>query len=388
MTATAPLGPQRRVLWEDAHAGPIVARIAVAGDFLPAGKLSVPAGVWRDAARGLATHFDDVAISFMNLECALAADGLSARPLLGLGQIVSAPAASLDFLEIIRAHPVGLGNNHAYDFRAAGVDRTRGELVRRGMVPLGAGRALRSAPEVFLWEGPGEIRIGFWAAARASRDLATRRSPGVEPATVARAAEAMEALRSRGARFAIALLHSGCLRTNRPDPADMDLMDAVAGCGFGVVAASHSHRISGAKFIESREGVSAFCFYGLGSLVSGFVASPLEREGLIVVAGFDSRGKLARVEVRPVLLAQSGFGEAPSCEMGRVILERFSDLSAEIRSGTSGRRFYDDVSPGLLPLYLRDARAAFRESGLRGLARKASRLRVRHLRRLLHRAIA
>jgi len=46
------------------------------------------------------------------------------------------------------------------------------------------------------------------------------------------------------------------------------------------------------------------------------------------------------------------------------------------------------MSRGLVPLYARDLRAAFRQSGLRGLARKATRIRTRHLRRLLHGVIS
>ena len=57
------------------------------------------------------------------------------------------------------------------------------------MIPLGAGRTLRDAPEVFVAQLPGAIRVGFWSAARASHDLATLKSPGCEPATIARATQ-------------------------------------------------------------------------------------------------------------------------------------------------------------------------------------------------------
>jgi hypothetical protein len=370
-------------LWKSASGGPVAARIAIAGDFLPAGQLSFSAGDgWRDAACGVNGHFDDVDISFVNLECALGVESLPARRLSGLGQIVSAPVAALGYLDSIRSRAVGLANNHIYDFGHAGVECTRSALRRHGMAPLGAGRTLHAAPDVFIWCGPGDVRVGFWAAARASHDLATRKSVGVEPATVARASQAQKEIQSRGARFSIALLHAGCLRTNRPDPAEVDLMDAIAKSEFDIVAASHSHRISGAKLLDSPKASPAFCFYGLGSIVSGYIASPLEREGLIIVAGLNHRGDLANIEVRPVLLGQSGFGEIPSREAATTILERFRRLSDEIEDGSAKRLFYDDLSRGIVQLYLRDARAAFRESGIRGLAQKAGRARLRHLRRL------
>lgn len=378
------MNSREHILWDSGQSEPLVARVAIAGDFLPAGALTLPPGGWREAARPLAAHLDNVDLSFVNLECALDVEGLPRRPLAGLGQIVSAPSASLDYLVAIRSQIVSIANNHSYDFGAAGVERTRHSLLQRGMIPLGAGKTLRTAPEVFVWQGPGSVRVGFWAAARASRDLATRSRSGVEPATLARAQLAQDALRSAGAQFSVALLHAGCLRTNRADPADAKLMDQIARCGFGIVAASHSHRISGAMCLATQRGAPSFCFYGLGSIVSGYVASPLEREGLIVVAGLHSGGSLARVSVRPVFLAAGGFGEVPLAEAGRIILNRFQSLSTEIADGSAWRLFYQDLSRGLARLYLRDASAAFRESGLRGLIRKAGRVRMRHVRRLVH----
>ncbi len=374
-------------LWDSGRDELIAARIAVAGDFLPAGVLALPAGGWREAACGLEGHFADVDVSFVNLECALDIEGLVPRALSGLGQIVHAPAISLDYLHSLRAYLVGLANNHTYDFGAAGVERTRSALVQARIAPLGAGRTLQSAPEVFVWRGPANIRVGFWAAARASTDLATGKRTGVEPATLGRAAQALESLHRQGARFSIALLHAGCIRTNRPDPGEAGLVDSIAKLGFSVVACSHSHRIGGARILATRNSSPSFCFYGLGSIVTGYIASPLEREGLIVVAGLNSGGDLARVEVRPVLLSESGFGEIPSREASRIILDSFRNLSDEIADGSAKRLFYDDLSDGLVRLYLRDARAAFRASGICGLARKASRARLRHVRRLVHRLI-
>jgi poly-gamma-glutamate capsule biosynthesis protein CapA/YwtB (metallophosphatase superfamily) len=370
------------IVWKSATAEPIAARVAIAGDFLPAGDLALPSGRWGAAGRALAPYFDDVAISFVNLESALDADNLPPRPPTGLGQTVSAPSASLEYLQAIRCGVVGCANNHHLDFRVAGAERTRAAIEGRGMIPLGAGRTLRCDPDVYLWQGPGDIRVGFWSAAIASRDLATRTGVGVEPATLARATAAFNILRSRGARFSVALLHAGCLRTNRADPTESNLIDAIARLGF-FAGASHSHRISGARIINGPNCTPAFCFYGLGSIASGYVASDLEREGLIVVAGLTSRGDLARVEVRPLILAASGFGEVPAPQPSDAILSRFHSLSSEIADGSSARLFYRDMSEGLVSLYLRDARAALRQSGLRGLARKARRVRMRHVKRLV-----
>jgi poly-gamma-glutamate capsule biosynthesis protein CapA/YwtB (metallophosphatase superfamily) len=373
------------ILWEAEAVQPIASRVAVAGDFLPAGKLHFPPrATWRGMAQNLDGYFTDVATTFANLECPVGVEGCSSRPLAGLGQIVSAPADSLEYLKAVRSHAVGIANNHSYDFGSAGVALTRQSISRSGMSPLGAGRDSEATPEVFVWHGPCGLRVGFWAAAEASSDLATHDLAGVEPATPLRGLQALDEMKSRGATFCIALLHSGCLRTNRPAPEDVELMNSLAKSGFDLLAASHSHRISGHERIDAPCRRPSFCFYGLGSLVSGYIASPLEREGLVIVAGFNASGELARVEVRPVFLEENGFGTIPEAREAHTILARFHQLSWEIADGSYEKLFYRDLSPGLVRLYLRDVRAAYRERGIRGLAAKVRRIRARHVKRLVH----
>jgi hypothetical protein len=154
-----------------------------------------------------------------------------------------------------------------------------------------------------------------------------------------------------------------------------------------MVGASHSHRISGFRQLGNQYGRLSFCFYGLGSIVSGYAAGQLEREGLVVVAGLNESGDLTRLEARPVLLDESGFGISPAPDICREILIRFGQLSREIADGSFERLFYRDMSEGLLRLYLRDVKTACRQAGLRGLARKIRRVRARHLRRLIHRFV-
>ena len=376
------------ILWESAVREPIAARVAICGDFLPAGKLAMRGDEsWGGKAQGLHEYFADVATTFANLEATLDCDALPPRVLTGLGQIVAAPAASLGYMEAIHARAVGIANNHIYDFGDAGVQRTGAAVVLAGMEPLGAGFSMRERREVVVWEGSGGVRVGFWAAAKATSDPATQNSRGVEPATTARGCEALREMQKRGAQFCVALVHAGCLRTDRPDPEDVGLLDALAKSGFDIVAASHSHRLSGYRTVAGTRERPSVAFYGLGSLVSGYVSCAAEREGLIVVAGLSASGALVRLEVRPVWLDESGFGSVPGAAAKQEMLEHFRALSAEIDDGSYERLFYRDVSQGLTRLYLRDARAAFRAAGIRGLANKARRVRVRHVKRLVHKVI-
>ena len=145
--------------------------------------------------------FKDVSTTFVNLECALPDGTLAPRALTGIGQIVWAYPESLEYLRPIHAQAVGIANNHSHDFRDAGVAHTREAIFAHGLIPLGAGRTTRESPEVYVWWGPNELRIGFWAAAKAAHDIATDDIPGIEPATPKRALEAVQEMKRRGATF-------------------------------------------------------------------------------------------------------------------------------------------------------------------------------------------
>lgn len=373
-------------IWTAHNHAPIVTRIAIAGDFLPTGNVHVdPDSSWTDAANPISSHFVDIDASFLNLECPIDVDELEPTPLNGIGQIVSARPDVLSYLQTIRCPATGIANNHAYDFGPDGVLRTRAALTREKITALGAGYSLQRAPEVFVWQAPQGPRVGFWACASAARNLARRNKTGVEPASAIRASQAIAAMKRRGANFFVALVHAGSIRASRPSPEDVTLLRDVASIGFHIIAASHSHRIAGTETLTHNGTDPSFCFYGLGSLVSGYVGSVIEREGLIVVAGFTAHGALASIEVRPVYLRADGLGEVPSHDVAQDVLARFEFLSREIADGSYRQRFYDEVSPGIVRLYSRDVRTAYRQSGLRGIARKTRRLRLRHVKRLVHR---
>jgi len=151
-----------RVLWQSPAGEPIAARIAVAGDFLPAGRLRTPPGhTWQSMAELIAPVFQDVDIGIANLETVLDSSGLEPRLLHGLGDIVSAPSGSLDYLVELRLNILGIANNHSFDFGAAGLTGTLASISARGLRPLGAARTLRDSPDVFLWQGPQNLRVGF-----------------------------------------------------------------------------------------------------------------------------------------------------------------------------------------------------------------------------------
>jgi poly-gamma-glutamate capsule biosynthesis protein CapA/YwtB (metallophosphatase superfamily) len=371
------------LLWQREDSTPSC-RVAIAGDFLPDSGLQLPANrTWNDVACGLRRYFAKADVAIMNLECCVDVGDAEAQAKMGLGDSFSADAEVLDFPVSLGAKVVGLANNHSYDFGEEGVARTRQALLDRGLVPLGIGGTLSEPPQTYVVESPTGQRIGVWAAARHLADLATRTKPGIEPATRRRGEEALAELKKQNATLAIAFLHAGLERTNRPDPDDVALMDDLAKMGFDVVTACHSHRASGYKTVFRRDGSSSFCFYGLGSISSGVIYSPLEREGLVVTVGLSDAGELLRVDANPVFLEGTGWGRIPLFGDACAILSRFLHISEEIASGAYKQNFYNDLRGDLFQKYYRDIQAAMQNGGMRGLATKLGRIRMRHLNRAL-----
>lgn len=373
-----------RVLWElPDPSRAIASRIGMTGDYLPAG-MSMENGSWAELSASVAPLFQGVDVTMCNLECPLDTDGLTAMPIGGLGSLVSAHADALDFLPTGIHHVLSVANNHTYNYGTEGAQRTLLEIRRRGMTPLGSECTLREPPAVAVLTSPGGLKLGFWAAANITREPATATVKGVDVATFERGLEALQEMKKQGASFCAALLHAGLMRTDYPDPDDVRLMDRLAQAGFDMVGACHSHRVSGYKVVPRSAGEIAFCFYGLGTLAWNYFASSREREGLLPVAFLDRQGKVARLEIRLIWLDDKGRPTVPDAATSARIFQRLEAISTAIENGSYRRQFYKDMSPDLVKNQLRDTVAAYRDTGMKGIVDKLTRLRIRHIRRLVH----
>ncbi|MHB0937144.1 MAG: CapA family protein [Armatimonadota bacterium] len=360
-------------LWE-APSTRTAYKIAIGGDLLPPFDTGPLAVDWAAAAARL--RLDEVDLSFVNLECTLECGNLPVRQKYGMGSAITAEAGVLQYLRALNCRVAGIANNHIFDFGHEGITRTRDVLAQHDIHPLGCQAHTTAKPEVFIWSPDDRVKVGFWASSNFGPSP-TKQTVGIEEATEMRAREALAVLREGGAQCCIALLHAGLERTNRPDPADAARMQAFADAGFQVVAACHSHRISGYAEIPT-SGSPAFCFYGLGSIASVVQYTPLESEGILAVIGVDADGRLSSVEARPVALQPDGWGSAATGKAADTILQRFTQLSEEIRTGDYQRQFYQEVSQSLVSSQLRDTLRAFQQGGFFGILQKMKRLRARH----------
>jgi capsule synthesis protein PGA_cap len=373
------------LVWRKAHHEP-VCRFGIAGDFLPAAGLS-PTGdqTWFGQAKPLAALFRQLEFSIVNLECPVGVGQIPPRVKASLGDSFAAETSSLDYLRALGVSVVGLANNHLYDYGSSGAERTL-ENVRREFSACGFGRTLAEAPSVCIRETSQDLPIGIWAAARNLPDGPSRSSAGIEPATRERAAQALGQMETHGVRCRLALLHAGAEGTNYPDPEDAEFMEELAKMGFDVVAACHSHRISGYQTVRGKTG-AAHCFYGLGSLSSGVFYSPLEHEGILARISLDASGAVSEVEAQPIYLDERGWGTVPSQQESEMVLNRFRAISASLEDGSYRQQFYRDISRDMMGAQWRDVRIAFERAGLRGILNKLTRMRPAHVRRLYHKSL-
>lgn len=375
-------------LWEapPRYGLPIAARIGIAGDFLPGMALEfIDRLAWRQGAENIQSYFHDLDLVILNLESPINVKDLPPEAKAGRGQNISAPIEALEYLSSLQVSVAGIANNHIYDYGIKGAERTIRALLDNDIFPLGANTTLANAPEIYVWNGPGSIRVGVWAAARITNFPATKNTPGTDVVTRKRAAQALDQMYQKNITCAIALLHMGYENTNYPDPSDVITMQMFAREGFDIVAACHSHRISGYSCAAMRHNDRpAFCFYGLGSLASGCIYSELEREGLLLVIDLDSSGSIKNIGIRSIYLDSLGMGSIPSVEVNRRILQRFEKVSAEISEGSYVHLYYQEMSQGILHKLASDVFIAFRKAGPKSIVHKLRRLRMRHIKLILY----
>src|ERR1700747_96289 len=112
------------LLWNDPSSA-VVARFAIAGDFLPASGLKpVGAQTWSEMARPLVDAFGELDFALVNLESPVNVGSLPPRTKPSLGDTFTPPQEALDYLRTLQCKVVSLPNNHTYDYDSFGLTTT------------------------------------------------------------------------------------------------------------------------------------------------------------------------------------------------------------------------------------------------------------------------
>jgi poly-gamma-glutamate synthesis protein (capsule biosynthesis protein) len=213
---------------------------------------------------------------------------------------------------------VSLANNHIRNAGSAGVLQTTRAVKAAGIVPVGAGRDLKTArkPAWFTVDG---IRVAVLAydAVDPSAAGATRTRPGAAPLRLRQCRADIRAARTAGADVVIVVPHWGTEYTSRPTAVQRRQARALVAAGADVILGSHSHW-AGALEAVGR----AVVVYSMGDLIFDLPRSEQTDEGLIVELTFVG-GHLAQVDLHPTIeLDRSQPNLLDPAGDGRVVLDR------------------------------------------------------------------
>jgi poly-gamma-glutamate synthesis protein (capsule biosynthesis protein) len=198
---------------------------------------------------------------------------------------------------------VSLGNNHAMDYGAEGLQDTLLALDEAGLRHSGAGLDAEAARGPAVLETNG-LRIAFLsynAAALSEAYPAGPATPGVAVAEVASIQQDVAAARA-DADIVVVSLHSGTEYTGQPTTEQVTLSRAAIDAGAAVVLGHHPHVLQGWE--QYGDG---YIFYSLGNFVFDLDFDDLQTLGaapfqsMVVRLELTARG-VESVEIRPVFI--------------------------------------------------------------------------------------
>jgi len=271
-------------------------RIALVGDFLPAGSADpviARYGYSRlfDGVRPITSGVDAVVL---NLETPLSTRGkaVDGKTYTFRGSPETARAMAL---EKVRA--VWLANNHILDFGAGALYDTMKHLDRAGIVHAGAGRNVGEAAAPATLDING-VNLSFLSFSNTFPDSywARRNRPGTffgAPGPVGRAVA--RSLDANGGPV-VASFHWGAELMTEPKDYQVDLAHLAVDSGASLVVGHHPHV---AQPIEVYRGVPIL--YSLGNFSFGSY-SKRTKVGLMAVARFDADGRCSLLEIYPLLV--------------------------------------------------------------------------------------
>jgi poly-gamma-glutamate synthesis protein (capsule biosynthesis protein) len=194
---------------------------------------------------------------------------------------------------------VSLGNNHAMDYGADGLNCMEQALDKAGVGCTGAGRNLSLARQVIVKTLPNGVRVGLISALAFATPKAlfvctpaTPQSPGVNPFDPKSAAEWISEAH-RACDVLVVALHGGVERRPVPNTAQRAFAHLCIDAGADVVWGHHPHVLEGAELYHGKP-----ILYSMGNLISSLPAS----SGLVKL--IFSGNKVVKSEFLPLLISQ------------------------------------------------------------------------------------
>ena len=248
----------------------------------------------------------------------------------GRQYIFRAPPACAEGLAGAGFDVLTLANNHAMDYREAGLRDTLQALRARGVAPVGAGLDLADARAPVVLHRRGR-RVAFLAYSDVIPPLSSAgpRRAGISPARRAgggpferQAARDIAEARAR-ADFVVVLVHWGIERRTTPTPDQRRVGRAMIAAGACAVIGHHPHVLQGIE--RYGDGIIA---YSLGNFVH--IAGGITMESALLTLEL-SPDRPAACEATPVIIRR-GQPQPAAGEAGKRILARLAALSGGLET--------------------------------------------------------
>ena len=325
----------------NAHgAGETAVRIALLGDFLPAGSADpvIESRGYGHLFAGVKDILNSADAVVLNLESPISSRGKAVE---GKAYTFRASPLAAEGMAASGVRAVWLANNHILDFGVEALDDTIGHLERAGIAHAGAGCDVAAAacPAVLDFSG---IKVSLLSFSNTFPDSywAGKDRPGTFFGAPGPVGRAVRRSAQNGDGPVVVSFHWGAELMAEPKKYQEDLARLAIEAGAALVVGHHPHI---PQRIDVYGGVPIL--YSLGNFSFGSYSGKV-REGLLAVAGFGPDGRCAGPEVHPILVNNHEVGFSPRPLSGPEGRRVFEALTAGIDSGQAEIRW--DGEKGLI----------------------------------------
>lgn len=252
-------------------------------------------GVFGDLLVDL--HSADLTV--VNLETPLTDTG---EPIRKVGPHFRTAPEAANGLRAAGIDAVTLANNHILDYGEVGIRQTVEVLREVGIVSFGAGRNLREASQVAVFE-QNNVRVALLGMAEHEFSIANDHSWGANPIDLIRFVELMDELEALADPIdhLVILLHAGNEYYEYPSPWLQRLCRFLIDQGASAVICQHSHVAGTYELYNGR-----LIVYGQGNFVYGRKGALHGREGFLVKLVLQKNGVTNPIEIIPFIRTEIG----------------------------------------------------------------------------------
>jgi capsule synthesis protein PGA_cap len=274
--------------------------LLIGGDVCPRGRnlKDFSAGNAEKIFSDLLKEMHEADLSIINLESPLIE---RKTPIAKVGSTLGAPVSCVKTLEHAKIDVVNLANNHIFDHGETGLLSTIKQCKNAGISTVGAGKNQQSAQKILI-KKVEDIRIGILGICHREYSLATKNSPGANPADFIEFVKTTQR-NSKDYDFLLVLYHAGSEHYQYPSPQLQRNCRFMIEMGAGAIIVQHTHCPGCWENFKGRH-----IIYGQGNLIFDHPNAPIGfYEGFLTKIGVSKRLE-TQMEIIPYFQSKNGIG--------------------------------------------------------------------------------